>query len=133
MTKLEVLTNRNYLSYSSMTSWLECGQQHELERVLGALNRAWWFIGGNAVHKATEMLDKARSCPLSWHGTRRGVKPPTTSAKTSRLSVPEVAGPTNGPTRKTGMVEHHGPLFTHRGPWMADKRASMVSGGPHRW
>ena len=56
--KLEVITGRNYLSYSSMSSWLECGKRFELERVYNAPQTgAWYFLGGNAVHKASEYLD----------------------------------------------------------------------------
>ena len=56
--KLEILTGRSYLSYSSLSSWLECSKRFELERVLNApQTEAWWFLGGNAVHKASELLD----------------------------------------------------------------------------
>ena len=58
MATLQVLTGRNYLSYSSLTSWLDCGERFRLERVLDApQSPAWWFIGGDAVHKATEDCD----------------------------------------------------------------------------
>lgn len=59
MASLEILTGRNYLSYSSLTSWLDCGERFRLERVMGAPQQdAWWFIGGHTVHTATELLDK---------------------------------------------------------------------------
>lgn len=55
---LESLTGRNYLSYSSFTSWLDCGERFRLERVMQAPQRTgWWLVGGHAVHKATEDLD----------------------------------------------------------------------------
>lgn len=58
MASLEILTGRNYLSYSSLSSWLDCGERFRLERVLDApQENAWWFIGGDAVHKATEDCD----------------------------------------------------------------------------
>lgn len=58
-TKLELLTNRAYLSYSSLSSWLDCGERFRLERVLNApQTNAWWFLGGSAFHEATELLDK---------------------------------------------------------------------------
>lgn len=58
MASLEILTGRNYLSYSSLSSWLDCGERFRLERVLDAPQEpAWWFIGGDAVHKATEDCD----------------------------------------------------------------------------
>lgn len=59
MASLEILTGRNYLSYSSLTSWLDCGERFRLERVLNApQSPAWWFIAGDAIHKATEALDR---------------------------------------------------------------------------
>lgn len=58
MSSLQVLTGRDYLSYSSLSSWLDCGERFRLERVLNApQSDAWWFIGGDAVHKATEDCD----------------------------------------------------------------------------
>lgn len=58
MTSLESVTGRNYLSYSSMSSLLDCGTRFQLERVLRApQGEAWWFAGGTAFHEATEELD----------------------------------------------------------------------------
>lgn len=58
MSSLEILTGRNYLSYSSLSSWLDCGERFRLERVLNApQSDAWWFIAGDAIHKATEDCD----------------------------------------------------------------------------
>lgn len=58
MGTLEALTGRDYLSYSSLTSWLDCGERFRLERVLNApQSRAWWFIAGSAIHTATERCD----------------------------------------------------------------------------
>lgn len=46
------------MSYSALASWLDCGERFRLERVLNApQSKAWWFIGGDAVHKATERCD----------------------------------------------------------------------------
>lgn len=58
MPDLELLTGRNYLSYSSLSSWLDCGERFRLERVLNApQSDAWWFVAGDAIHKATEDCD----------------------------------------------------------------------------
>lgn len=58
MASLEILTGRDYLSYSSLTSWLDCGERFRLERVLNApQSEAWWFIAGDAIHKASEDAD----------------------------------------------------------------------------
>lgn len=60
--RLEHLTGRNYLSYSSLTSWLECGERFYLERVANApQSPAWWFLAGDAFHSATEEFDKEDS------------------------------------------------------------------------
>lgn len=60
MSKLELLTGRGYLSYSAMSSYLECGNRFALERVYNAPQTpAWWFLAGDAFHKATEDFDHA--------------------------------------------------------------------------
>tara|TARA_R110002020_G_scaffold26085_3_gene84426 strand:- start:1621 stop:2418 length:798 start_codon:yes stop_codon:yes gene_type:complete len=110
-----------------MTSWLECGQRFELERVLGApQDLAWWFIGGNAVHTATEMLDKGEvlSPELAWNEAWREA--------TNYLGADESAIRAGGrksnewPNKEDrSWWEHHGPLFTQSWfDWMAHKRAS---------
>ena len=59
MATLLELSGRNYLSYSSLTSWIDCGERWRLERVMNAPQTdAWWFLGGSTVHTATELLDK---------------------------------------------------------------------------
>ena len=46
-------------SYSQMTSWLRCGNAYYLERVAKVPQRpSWWFVGGKAVHSATETFDR---------------------------------------------------------------------------
>lgn len=58
MGTLQTLTGRPHLSYSSLTSWLDCGERFRLERVLDApQSPAWWFIAGGVIHEATEALD----------------------------------------------------------------------------
>ena len=58
MPDLGDLTGREHLSYSSLTSWLDCGERFRLERVLNApQQKAWWFIGGDVIHKSTETCD----------------------------------------------------------------------------
>lgn len=62
MPDLENLTGRDYLSYSSLSSYLDCSERFRLERVLNAPQTGgWWFVGGHAVHTATEELDKGLS------------------------------------------------------------------------
>lgn len=59
MSKLETLTGRNYLSHSSLSTWVDCGERFRLERVVGVpRQKAWYLVGGSAFHTATELLDK---------------------------------------------------------------------------
>ena len=58
MTTLLELTGSGSLSYSSMASYLDCGERYRLEKVAKVpQSEAWWFVGGSALHKATEYLD----------------------------------------------------------------------------
>ena len=47
-----------HISYSSFSTWQECGWKYYLTKVEGASEpHAVWFTGGTAVHKATEVYD----------------------------------------------------------------------------
>ena len=49
----------SYVSYSGLSTWLQCGYQYFLTRMVDVDEvPAWYLIGGNAVHKATEDYDK---------------------------------------------------------------------------
>lgn len=53
-------TSHGHVSYSSLTSWLGCGEKFRLTKIAGAQEiPAWWSIGGSAVHEATEAIDRA--------------------------------------------------------------------------
>jgi len=48
-----------HISYSSLTTWQECGWKYYLTKVEGEEeDHAVWFTGGSAVHKATEVYDR---------------------------------------------------------------------------
>jgi len=48
-----------HISYSSLTTWIDCGWLYYLNRVKKHQEQpAWWFYGGSAVHRATEEYDK---------------------------------------------------------------------------
>lgn len=50
-----------YVSYSQLSSWLKCGKQYELRRIVEVEETpSWALVGGSAVHSATEALDLAR-------------------------------------------------------------------------
>lgn len=60
-----------YLSPSQITSLLTCGEKFRLTRKLGVPERPMWAsIGGNAVHKLTELRDLAKY--EADHGTPTG-------------------------------------------------------------
>lgn len=48
-----------HLSFSSFSTSLECRKQFQLSRMLRVPQaQAWWFVGGSAVHAATEVYDR---------------------------------------------------------------------------
>lgn len=48
-----------HLSHSALTTFQQCGHKYYLSRVVNVEETpAWWFIGGNAVHTATENFDR---------------------------------------------------------------------------
>lgn len=58
MPTLTDLTGKAHLSYSSLDSYLTCGERYRLERIMSVpQSPAWWFIGGSAFHRATELID----------------------------------------------------------------------------
>lgn len=56
---IETLTGSPFLSYSSLDSYLTCGEKYRLTKVVGvAQDPAWYLFGGSAVHTATEWIDR---------------------------------------------------------------------------
>lgn len=50
-----------HFSYSSLSSYLKCGQQYYLEKIAKVPEiPSWWFVGGTAVHTLTEIYDLDR-------------------------------------------------------------------------
>lgn len=47
-----------HISHSALNNYLRCGKAYELRKLGVQEKPAWWLIGGSAVHKATEWLDK---------------------------------------------------------------------------
>lgn len=55
---LESKTGKNYISHSAMTTWLNCGWQFYLSRIVKVPeNPSHWLAGGKAVHECTEIYD----------------------------------------------------------------------------
>jgi len=49
----------DHVSYSSLTTWLDCGWLYVLTRGAKVPERpSFWLLGGSAVHEATEQLDR---------------------------------------------------------------------------
>lgn len=48
-----------HVSYSALTTYLDCGWKYYLTRVVKAKEQPTWYLaGGSAVHLATELYDK---------------------------------------------------------------------------
>ena len=48
-----------HVSYSALTTYLDCGWKYYLTRVEKVIEQPTWYLaGGSAVHIATEMYDK---------------------------------------------------------------------------
>lgn len=57
----------DYASYSSLTTWLDCGWQYVLTRAVKVPEKpAWYFIGGSTLHEVTEKLDH------EWFNSQKG-------------------------------------------------------------
>lgn len=47
-----------HFSYSSLSSYMQCGQRYFLEKIAHVPEvPSWWFLGGGTVHELTEMYD----------------------------------------------------------------------------
>lgn len=56
--KLEEYTLPEHISYSALSTWLTCGYQYYLGRLLGKEEApSVWSVGGTAFHRATEKWD----------------------------------------------------------------------------
>jgi CRISPR/Cas system-associated exonuclease Cas4 (RecB family) len=47
-----------HTSHSAINSYIRCGKAYELGKLGVEEPPAWWLLGGSAVHKATEWIDK---------------------------------------------------------------------------
>ena len=48
-----------HVSYSSFTTWLDCGYKYYLSRVKETTGASsWWLVGGSALHSASEAWDR---------------------------------------------------------------------------
>ena len=70
MSSLTDLTGRDYLSFSSLSSYADCGERFYWERVKSVhTEKGWWLVAGTAFHLATEWLDEGRALTpnKAWH------------------------------------------------------------------
>lgn len=59
-TTLEELTGKPYLSYSSLSTYLRCGESYRLSRIEHVPEApAYWLPGGTGVHYGCEVFDRA--------------------------------------------------------------------------
>ena len=66
--KIEGYELPSYVSYSSLTTWLDCGWSYVLTRAVKVPEQpSFWLAGGSAVHEVTEVLDK-----LKWEEENNG-------------------------------------------------------------
>lgn len=66
---LENMTGRNYLSFSSMSTYADCSERFYLERIASVpQEQGWWLPAGTALHTATEYLDHGThvTAELAW-------------------------------------------------------------------
>ncbi len=48
-----------HFSYSSLSTYMQCGQQYFLQKIAHVPEiPSWWFVGGSAVHELTELYDR---------------------------------------------------------------------------
>ena len=60
MSEPHLMIGPTHVSYSAFSTWLSCGQQYKLTRILQVPEApAWYLAGGTAVHTATEDYDRA--------------------------------------------------------------------------
>ena len=58
MGSLQSVTGKNYLSFSSVKNYANCGEMFRLERIVGIKTTGnWAMFGGKVFHLATEYLD----------------------------------------------------------------------------
>ena len=49
----------SHVSYSAITTWLDCGFKYYLSRIEKINGEpSWWLVGGSSVHEASEAFDK---------------------------------------------------------------------------
>lgn len=66
---LSDLTGKNALSYSSYSTFLECGEKYRLTRIHRVdQEQSFWLVGGSAFHEASEAFDRgdSRGLPVLW-------------------------------------------------------------------
>lgn len=64
MSSLREVTGKNYLSFSSVKNYANCGEMFRLERIVGiATTGNWAMFAGKVFHLATEYLDNG-TCEL---------------------------------------------------------------------
>lgn len=121
-----VLNSPPRLSWSSVSSYAECGERWRLERGYGKNNTTWFAtVAGSALHELTEGYDRLvyagvdegeawNSSPTFKSVFDRMLEEETREVKASGRVAKEV-GPSGGPNKKDyDWFLHYGPLFFQR-------------------
>lgn len=134
---LETLTGSPYLSFSSLESWLTCGERYRLEKVIGVEQTpAWYLLGGSAVHEATEIIDRAALAKGCCEDTAiPTIEEAWDAAWAKQLSTIEDVGKVRagGRASKQWPNKEDASWWTHHGPflvaaWVAWKEARLLEG-----
>lgn len=90
-----------HVSWSQLSSWLKCGKQYELERIIKAPQTPGvWLAGGSAVHEWTEIYDTVGLEEAAFAGTWTEVWNKHFTKQASETDVPPTEWRAAGRTTK---------------------------------
>jgi len=112
---LEDLTGRDYLSFSSLSTYSDCSERFYLERVASVpQEQGWWLPAGTALHTATEWLDEGTylSAELAWADAWRDTLArldtmPTKAAGRATKEFPNKEDKDYWDAKGTGFIEEY--------------------------
>lgn len=119
-----------YASSSQYSQYLRCGKQFYLERIAGyPIPPTWYFIGGSAVHKATERLDQEDID--SWTVDR--MEHLWAQAFGEEIDAAYAAWPNDGQWLKAGKVSRRSPDGQGFRYWSERGRLAVIGWGNWRY
>lgn len=124
---LEGMTGSKYLSFSSLESWLTCGEKYRLTKVLGLdQGQAWYLYGGSAVHEATELLDKGEAATVDEAWAKAWAKQVARIDDIDKVKAGGRATKQYPNKEDAPWWTEHGPLFTQA--WVDWRDARFAEG-----